>query len=105
MERMKRLYKILTLLLGVVVLVCVALAVYEYYDDTYGRWWLRDRGLSNDVVVHSYRDYTYRVYNQKMGKYTTSKIDWVTAAEKDDSLTVYAERGKRGFWITECTRQ
>ncbi|MBQ3609292.1 MAG: WG repeat-containing protein [Bacteroidaceae bacterium] len=97
MERMKRLYKILTLLLGVVVLVCVALAVYEYYDDTYGRWWLRDRGLSNDVVVHSYRDYTYRVYNQKMGKYTTSKIDWVTAAEKDDSLTVYAERGKRGF--------
>lgn len=75
----------------------VILFTHDYYENKYGRWEWNDNTLSKEVEVHSFRDYTYRIYNKNTGKYTTPKIGWVSNAQENDSLAVYAISNKRGY--------
>jgi hypothetical protein len=75
----------------------VALIACAYYDSEYGRCYWKDDYLSDDVVVHGFRNNKVRVYNNRTGKYTTPKVIWVSGTSADDSLTVYAISGKRGY--------
>ena len=65
------------------------------YNECYGRNY-NDRQLNKDLRVYSFKDGTCRVYNRDLRKYTTKKISWVSNYVID-SLTVYADLGKRGF--------
>ena len=77
--------------------VCfTALVAYAFYQEEYGRDYYDER-LSDNVSLHSYANNKYRVYNTQTQKYTTPKINWVSAAPENDSLAVYALPGKRGF--------
>jgi hypothetical protein len=74
----------------------VALVVYVFYEDEYGRdYW--DRHLSENVTLRSFADNKWRVYNNQTEEYTTDKICWVSDTPEDDSLAVYALPGKRGY--------
>ena len=75
----------------------VALIAYAYYDSEYGRWYWKDNYLSKNVEVHGFRDDKVRVYNYCTGKYTTPKVNWVADSPANDSLTVYAVPGRRGY--------
>ena len=75
----------------------VALIACAYYDSEYGRCYWKDDYLSDDVVVHGFRNKKVRVYNSRTGKYTTPKVIWVSGTSANDSLTVYAISGKRGY--------
>ena len=75
----------------------VALIACAYYDSEYGRCYWKDDYLSDDVVVHGFQNKKVRVYNNRTGKYTTPKVIWVSGTSADDSLTVYAISGKRGY--------
>ena len=75
----------------------VALIACAYYDSEYGRCYWKDDYLSDDVVVHGFQNKKVRVYNNRTGKYTTPKVIWVSGASANDSLTVYAISGKRGY--------
>ncbi len=97
------------ILLIAFILACLFIAGLigvEYYKDHYGRVnsWSRDyeKRLSENVETHDfniYAQYGYktRVYNTKMGEYTTPRLDWVADAPERDSLTVFNYKGKRGF--------
>ena len=75
----------------------VALIACAYYDSEYGRYYWKDDYLSDDIVVHGFRNNKVRVYNKRTGKYTTPKVIWVSDTPANDSLTVYAISGKRGY--------
>ncbi|WP_158098765.1 WG repeat-containing protein [Barnesiella sp. An55] len=70
---------------------------YIMYDDSFGRTHWGDDQISEAVVVHLFRDDTYRVYNQLTGRYTTPKLNWVSVPPERDTLAVIARAGKRGF--------
>ncbi len=75
----------------------VALVAYAYYKSEYGRGFWNDYYLSENVEVHGFQDYKVRVYNHCTGKYTTPKVKWISNSPTNDSITVYAIPGKRGY--------
>lgn len=75
----------------------LALISYAWYLHKYGRMYWRDITLSKNVELHGFRDYKFRVYNNKTGEYTTPKLYWLTQAQQEDSLAVYAIPYKRGY--------
>lgn len=79
----------------------VALIAYAYYDSEYGRCRWRDEYLSKNIKLHAFQDYKVRIYNQNTREYTTPKVNWVSKTQKNDSLTVYALPGKRGYINTK----
>ncbi len=74
----------------------VSLVAYALYDDAYGRYYW-DRELSENITLHSFADGKWRVYDNVADEYTTGKIDWLSGAQENDSLAVYALHGKRGY--------
>ena len=76
---------------GFVLLVVCVICHEEFGRDYYDRW------LSKDVALHSFADNKWRVYNHRIGEYTTEKINWLSEVSEGDSLAVYAIPGKRGF--------
>lgn len=75
----------------------IGLMAYAFYDCRYGRWSWKDKSLSDNVMMHGFQDYKFRVYNCSTGKYTTRKVNWASPALQNDSLSVYAVKGKRGY--------
>lgn len=76
----------------------IMLLVYREVNYCFGRARWRDKTLSSDVVVRAYRNDTWRVYNKRIGQYTTKKVRWVSGTPKRDSLTVFCDKkGYRGF--------
>ena len=74
----------------------VAHTAYAIYKKVYGRdYW--DKILSENIVLHSFYDDTWRVYDTNAGEYTTEKINWLSDVAEDDSLAVYAISQKRGY--------
>ena len=96
-RRPKWMRRILAFVFIVVPVGIVSLLTYLYYEYEHGRLYWRDKNLSENVVLHYYRDCMYRAYNFNTCKYTTGKINWVSDVEDGDSLAVYAVPGKRGF--------
>lgn len=96
-KRSKCVRRVLSFILILIPVGVVTLAVYSYFDVRYGRWYWKDEPLTNNVELHGFRDYKYRVYNISTGKYTTRKINWVSDVSEVDSLAVYAMPNKRGF--------
>ena len=74
----------------------VALVAYALYDDAYGRDYM-DKRLSDNVILRSFADDTYRVYNKLTNDYTTSKIEYVSDMVDDGSLAVYVQADKCGY--------
>ena len=95
-KSLKWIGRIAFIVVALFLVVFVVLFAYFYYESEYGRSKWRDRSLSKNVKVHGFNDDKYRVYNRCTGKYTTSKVDWVRAAE-NDTLAVYALHNKRGY--------
>ena len=75
----------------------VGLFLYVCYDELYGRCYWGDDSMSKNVCAHYFHDNKYRVYNLYTGKYTTPKLNWISDAQENDSLAVYAIRNRRGF--------
>lgn len=75
----------------------IPIMTYGYYFERFGRYSYADEYLSDNVVARAFKDNTYRIYNTKTKKYTTSKIEWVSYSHANDSLAVYAISGKRGY--------
>ncbi len=75
-------------ILIVIIVGSIAMLAYAYYDSEYGRKRWKDECLSKNVVIHGFRDYKYRVYNRITDKYTTSKVNWVSDVQENDSLTI-----------------
>lgn len=75
----------------------MTLVAYAYYEGKHGRSYWDEKEISKNVKAHYFRDGKYRVYNRHLGKYTTSKLSWVSTASGDDLLAVYALPGKRGY--------
>ena len=82
-KSLKWIGRIAFIVVALCLVVFVVLCAYFYYESEYGRSKWRDRSLSKNVKVHGFNDDKYRVYNRCTGKYTTSKVDWVRAAEND----------------------
>ena len=78
-------------------LAMVGLFLYVCYDELYGRCDWGDDSMSKNVCAHYFQDNKYRVYNLYTGKYTTPKLNWISDAQDNDSLAVYAIRNRRGF--------
>lgn len=71
----------------------LAIAYYEHRTRNYV-----DVRLSDHVTVRYFcAAEAYRVYNDKLGKWTATGIDWVAEAPECDSLTVFCKKGKRGY--------
>lgn len=70
---------------------------FSTYHQKHGRAEWNDSHLSQHIVLHSFIDCTYRIYDQSSGCYTTPRINWVSDVSPGDSLAVYASSGKRGF--------
>lgn len=96
-SRSKRVRRVIATILIFIPMGFVTLIAYAYYDSEYGRWYWKDEYLSKNVKIHCFRDYKVRVYNHCTGKYTTPKLNWVSDAPVNDSLTVYAILEKRGY--------
>ena len=79
------------------VLGFAVLLAYDYYDNMYGRWYRKDKYITDFIELHGFKDYTYRIYNHKTCKYTTPRIGWVSGFSKNDSLAVYSIARKRGY--------
>ena len=75
----------------------VALVAYAYYDGNYGKSYWGGMNLSDSIETHHFRDGKYRVYDRRIGDYTTPKLNWVSEASEGDSLAVYALPHKRGY--------
>lgn len=72
-------------------------SVYTAYDSKYGRDYY-DSTISQGIRLHSFADNKWRVYNCRIGAYTTPKINWLKWDEdREDSLAVYALPNKRGY--------
>lgn len=85
-------------LFGLTTLIIGLLIAYEWYDDSFGRYQWNDTELSKNVDVHCFGDLRVRVWNSKTGRYTTRKLNWVSATPEHDSLTVYCDLdGNRGY--------
>ena len=96
-KRSKCFRRIIVTILILIPVGFAALMAYAYYHDEYGRCYWEDRYLSKNVDIHGFMDNKYRVYNHCADKYTTPKVDWISEASYNDSLTVYATSGKRGY--------
>ncbi len=96
-RRSKWFHITLAVAISIISIGFVSIIGYVIYDENYGRCNWNANSLSKNVKVHAFRDNTYRVYNRSAGKYTTSKINWVLDALQNDSLSVYAVNGKRGY--------
>lgn len=66
------------------------------YDANYGRDYY-DRRISDDVVLRSFADNRWRLYNEEAEEYTTGRIDWISSDKESSSLGVYALPNKRGY--------
>ena len=75
----------------------ISMVCYFMYQDNHGRSYYNHRHLSKNIKVHHFNDHTFRVYNICDGEYTTPKLSWVTNAPQNDSLSIYALHGKRGY--------
>ena len=79
------------------VLFIIVWNIYRIYDNNFGRCSYYPDYLSDNIVVHDFRDGKVRVYNTEARKYTTHRLNWVSTSADDDSLTVYALPHCRGF--------
>lgn len=70
---------------------------FEIYDDHYGRSSWNDEMFADGLVLHSFNDGKFRVYNLKSGMYTTPKLNWISDISGDDTTAVYAIPHKRGY--------
>lgn len=96
-RRAKWLRCILATFFIMIPLAMVGLFLYVCYDELYGRCYWGDDSMSKNVCAHYFHDNKYRVYNLYTGKYTTPKLNWISDAQDNDSLAVYAIRNKRGY--------
>ena len=96
-RRAKWLRCILATFFIMIPLAMVGLFLYVCYDELYGRCYWGDDSMSKNVCAHYFHDNKYRVYNLYTGKYTTPKLNWISDAQENDSLAVYAIRNRRGF--------
>ena len=96
-RRAKWLRCILATFFIMIPLAMVGLFLYVCYNELYGRCYWGDDSMSENVCAHYFHDNKYRVYNLYTGKYTTPKLNWISDAQDNDSLAVYAIRNRRGF--------
>ena len=97
-RRHKRLCRAIAAISIFIFVVIAAIAAYAYYDHKYGKSYWGCETLSNEVFAQYFNDGKYRIYNRATKRYTTPKVDCVAEAPcGDDTLTVYARHGKRGF--------
>ena len=73
-----------------------ALVAYVLYVEEYGRDYC-DRRLSDNIILHSFGDNMWRVYDCTTEEYTTDKFNWLSDASENDSLAVYALADRRGY--------
>lgn len=96
-KRSKRIRHLIVATFVILIASVAARAAYMFYDDLYGRNYYWDTKLSNDMVLHSFADDKWRLYDTRSGEYTTDKIDWMLNSSDNDSLAVYAYAGRRGY--------
>ena len=85
-------------LIGLSALVIGILIFNVWYEETRGRDIYNDTTLSKDVVVEAYNNNLVRVKNKATGRYTTSKVRWVSCKPNHDILTVYCDKdNNRGY--------
>lgn len=96
-NRSKPLRKVIAIILYMIPIGFIAVVAYDCYDSEYGRCYWKDESLSTNVKVHAFRDSKYRLYNERTGQYTTTRINWVSETAANDSLAVYALPNKRGY--------
>lgn len=96
MNRSKCFWRSVVAVVMLLILAFAAMVAYAFYLSKYGRdYW--DKKISQNVVLHSYADCTYRVYNRQANEYMTEKIMWLSDVADNDSIAVYALPGKRGY--------
>lgn len=81
---------------GCVVVGILSLIAWVNYQNEHGRYYW-DELISDNCILHSFADNTYRVYHKLEKEYTTPKFRWLSDVAEGDSLAVYALPGKRGF--------
>ena len=91
---MRRMVVTILIIMPAGYLACVA---YELYDDMYGRNYYWDKKLSSDIMMYSFSDDKWRVYDVRADRYTTGKLNWISGTSADDSLAVYAIPNRRGY--------
>lgn len=96
-NRSKWVRRAIASILIIISLCYVVFIAYYNYNREHGRMYWEDEYISKNIEIHAFRDHKVRVYNHCTDKYTTPKVDWVTATPEKDSLVVYALTGKRGF--------
>lgn len=92
----KKIRKAVCVTIILIVVGIVGVIGYVIYNEMFGRDYY-DRELSENVVLRSFADNKWKVYNRLTGEYTTDRIDWLSEDDHEDSLAVYAQNNRRGF--------
>lgn len=97
--KIPKFFRWLFIFLLAVFITAIAVSIAcEYHYRVYGKIKWNDRVLSDECRVCYYRNHKHRVYNVNSREYTTPKLDFIWGTDNaEDSLTVYANDGKRGF--------
>lgn len=74
--------------------VMLGVAYYMHVNDS-----CLDKRLSKHIQVRRFynRKNEYGIYNDSTDKYILKGLQWVAEAPENDSLTVFCQKGKRGF--------
>lgn len=88
-------------IITVCIVIFTSILCYEYYIHEIKRSEYSDckRWLSEDV--YAYKEYDadfHSIHSKKTGKVTLEKINWYVAPTDNDSLAVFAQKGKRGYF-------
>jgi hypothetical protein len=96
MKKLNLFWKIMLIVLPLTTTAACGILSYKLFVRLYGRNGYTET-LSRSLKEVYYRNGYVRVLNTQTRSFVTPKLDWITDADCDDSLTVFSYKGKRGY--------
>jgi len=95
MKNLSLFWKIVLLVITLSVGSVLLIIGWKLYDQRCGIY-LRQDDYNNCKIIR-YKSWKERLFNLRIEEYTTLKLDWIAPFNKNDTTTVFAKDGKRGY--------
>jgi hypothetical protein len=96
MKKLNVFWKIVLIMLTVFIIGIFAILLLRYIEDRYGKSWYTTN-INENYTGQGYADGHVRLFNNKTEKATTPRLDWITAVNPKDTITVFSNKDKRGY--------